>query len=566
MNFKKVISTFLISIFLSSFLTVTNVLAYNIDDCYDDFSDELLSEEEIEAYSFANLPQKVDLSESPCFPPIGNQGNHGSCVAWATTYYQYSYEVNKLNNVTNIADREVYSPYFVYNLTNDGYDKGTKIKRVYDTLANLGCLKLEDFDYESYRVWPNVNDDMRMKLIEALNTRLESHNKEVIPNNCNISNPSNLTSRNIPLSNVKSLLNDGKVLVVPTKGFFNSDIVNNECVAYRCYKGSESGHELTIVGYDNNISYDVNGNGTIESCERGAFKVANSWGENFNQNGIFSNNGYFWVMYDALNLKSTNDYNDWEKSYDTTRYPAFSTSKTETENNEFYYINVENKKVNLIGEVKIETDRKYGLSINYKVTGNGISIKLGTPLEPYQPENGANTSPFNSSIIFDYGNYIDNIYNYWDNYKYSVTISKESGTNLNKAQLRLLDNHGNVVLDYDSNLISQNRTLQLKAGDVDYDGVLTESDATFIMNIISKNNNPSNLQRNLADYDRNGLVNINDVIKIRQNIASNSNANLSELDDMIISYLNTSEDNIDISDCEEYLLNNIMNGDVVYEN
>lgn len=40
------------------------------------------------------LPQAVDLSTSPCFPPLGaNQGSSQACVGFATTYYQYSYEL-----------------------------------------------------------------------------------------------------------------------------------------------------------------------------------------------------------------------------------------------------------------------------------------------------------------------------------------------------------------------------------------------------------------------------------------------------------------------------------------
>ena len=62
----------------------------------------------------------MDLRESPCFPPIGNQGGIGSCTAWATTYYQYSFAVNKLNNVQNTSDRVLYSPAWTYNLRNAG--------------------------------------------------------------------------------------------------------------------------------------------------------------------------------------------------------------------------------------------------------------------------------------------------------------------------------------------------------------------------------------------------------------------------------------------------------------
>ena len=47
--------------------------------------------------TLANLPDSVNLSTKKQFPPIGNQKNEGSCTAWATVYYQFTYEVAKMN-------------------------------------------------------------------------------------------------------------------------------------------------------------------------------------------------------------------------------------------------------------------------------------------------------------------------------------------------------------------------------------------------------------------------------------------------------------------------------------
>lgn len=47
------------------------------------------------AYSYGS---SCDLSQSIYFPTIGYQSG-GSCTSWATTYYQFTYEANKLNNV-----------------------------------------------------------------------------------------------------------------------------------------------------------------------------------------------------------------------------------------------------------------------------------------------------------------------------------------------------------------------------------------------------------------------------------------------------------------------------------
>ena len=36
---------------------------------------------------------------------------------------------------------------------------------------------------------------------------------------------------------------------------------------------------MTIVGYDDDIWYDINEDGKVQEGEKGAFKVANSWGD-----------------------------------------------------------------------------------------------------------------------------------------------------------------------------------------------------------------------------------------------------------------------------------------------
>ena len=69
------------------------------------------------------------------------------------------------------------------------------------------------------------------------------------------------------------------------------------------------------------LYYDLNKNGKIESFEYGAFLVANSWGNNRD------NDGFIWVMYDALNQVSNAANCNMEG-----REPAF-------ENYNYFFIN-----------------------------------------------------------------------------------------------------------------------------------------------------------------------------------------------------------------------------------
>lgn len=45
------------------------------------------------------LPSSVDLSNSVYFPNIRSQGGLGSCAPCSIVYYQFSYEVNRLNSM-----------------------------------------------------------------------------------------------------------------------------------------------------------------------------------------------------------------------------------------------------------------------------------------------------------------------------------------------------------------------------------------------------------------------------------------------------------------------------------
>ena len=51
---------------------------------------------------------------------------------------------------------------------------------------------------------------------------------------------------------------------------------------------------MTIVGYNDAIWTDVNGNAVVDPGEKGAFKIANSWGS------TWQDNGFIWLAYDAL--------------------------------------------------------------------------------------------------------------------------------------------------------------------------------------------------------------------------------------------------------------------------
>jgi hypothetical protein len=113
------------------------------------------------------------------------------------------------------------------------------------------------------------------------------------------------------ISNLKAQLSNGHVVVIAT--YVNSwaqKLVGNDCsisqddafagqkIAGYLKNTNLGGHGMTIVGYNDNLWCDLNANGIVDNGEKGAFKIANSWGTSD------WNSGYRWVSYDALRSSS----------------------------------------------------------------------------------------------------------------------------------------------------------------------------------------------------------------------------------------------------------------------
>ena len=146
---------------------------------------------------------------------------------------------------------------------NNGKNLGLNPIDAYSVLETLGSLKNSDFPYtDNYTQWPS---QLQNEKIEALETRIETTSKYDIPLDNTIQNVNDSY-----LNIVKQMLNNGKVLTVVTQNRWNSVVQNGESIAFRCYDGG--GHMLTVVGYDDNKSYDVNGNGIIEIVKKALLK------------------------------------------------------------------------------------------------------------------------------------------------------------------------------------------------------------------------------------------------------------------------------------------------------
>ncbi|KNY26177.1 chitobiase/beta-hexosaminidase C-terminal domain-containing protein [Pseudobacteroides cellulosolvens] len=268
-----------------------------------------------------SLLTAVDNSELKYFPPIRNQGSTQSCGVFAQTYYQATH-MNAMARDWNVKadtnDSKKFSPQWSYNLLNGGSDSGTSSP--YKVYFEQGIALWGDFPFdEDYTKWPTdpntwknarnfIPDKMgSVEVGDGTDTPVQNQNDDT-------------------LNNIKQLLNNGYVLTFcstindwnykPIKGASDSSIIGRAaCYMEDDHCGEFGGHFMTIVGYDDSIWVDINNNGKSEpdEGEKGAFKIANSWGDKWEpqmDDGSYSGrgDGFVWLCYDAINkVSAVND-------------------------------------------------------------------------------------------------------------------------------------------------------------------------------------------------------------------------------------------------------------------
>jgi hypothetical protein len=94
-------------------------------------------------------------------PPVGSQGGQGSCNAWASTYYTWTYMVNWYNNNPHPSTNdEIFSPAFTYNHVNNGSDSGSIPGDAQYLIATMGACHWNSMPYydDDYTSWGSEDD------------------------------------------------------------------------------------------------------------------------------------------------------------------------------------------------------------------------------------------------------------------------------------------------------------------------------------------------------------------------------------------------------------------------
>jgi Papain family cysteine protease len=206
-------------------------------------------------------PAMVDLTEYGYFPEPGDQGNQGSCVAWAIAYGLKSYQKNREFRLQNAEANFRFSPAFIFNqVKGDNCNDGSRIVDALNILESQGALTLEDFSYDQHDC---AKAPTEAQIQRAWEYRIAKWMRV------------NVQSR----AEVKAQITRGFPIIIAMnvyKSFMNW--TGNGVYKYtpKASDPNVGGHAMLVVGYADQLK---------------AFKVLNSWGSGW------GDKGYAWIDY-----------------------------------------------------------------------------------------------------------------------------------------------------------------------------------------------------------------------------------------------------------------------------
>ena len=243
------------------------------------------------------LPSHVDNSQKIFFPPVFNQSG-GSCGSASRICYMFTYELNAYRNLNGKDPSNYYPSHFVWLLTNGNSGKDAFVQYVGVPSAAIygGQTYSSQFGYQvetdNNFGWMNGYD----KWYAAMHNRMwaPSH----IPVNVGTEEGRTYMKRWIYNHNGDNDFHAGGIagIGVASGGDWQkigSTTVNKELGVNGKYYvkkwGTSVDHALTIVGYDDRIEFDLDGNGVYgekSKDEVGAWIIVNSWGAGWCNNGF----------------------------------------------------------------------------------------------------------------------------------------------------------------------------------------------------------------------------------------------------------------------------------------
>lgn len=282
-------------------------------------------------------PVRVNNATNKHFPTIFNQDG-GSCGSASRISYMFTYEINALRNADASEPENIYPSHFTWLLTNSGSSKDQMAiangipnievygGRTYSALfGNQDCAD-NDFGWmQGYDKWYSAMFNRLGKTTNFPMSVETEEGREAVKNWLwNHNGDEDFAAGGICGIGVAS---GGTWLRIPNTAKNRELGVNN--MYYVGAWGKQVDHALTIVGYDDEIEFDLDGNGVSgekEKDEVGAWIIANSWGSSW------CNSGFIYCPYkNAVTRANSTDYY-WPEVYHIRKnYRPIRTMKIEME-------------------------------------------------------------------------------------------------------------------------------------------------------------------------------------------------------------------------------------------
>ena len=216
----------------------------------------------------AFLPAFKDLS--PMFPPPGDQGRQGSCVAWSVGYALRGYYYRRRTQSSSNDPSTLFSPAYIYNqlVRTPDCTGGSNIRAALELVRTEGIATLADFPYDDRSCVRKPTGDVKQRAVPNAISSYRSFGR----------------AREIRADDVKGSLLAGD----PVEIGMNIDQralshLRRGQIYDQDGPASFEGHAMVVTGFDDRVQ---------------AFKVINSWGTKW------ADDGFGWISYRAFSANT----------------------------------------------------------------------------------------------------------------------------------------------------------------------------------------------------------------------------------------------------------------------
>ncbi|MDR2700822.1 MAG: SUMF1/EgtB/PvdO family nonheme iron enzyme [Spirochaetaceae bacterium] len=314
----------------------------------------------------AQIPSAYSLKKYAPIP--GDQGEIGSCTAWAAAYgaktIMESIRLERTNRY--LTTRNVYSPLYCYEVAMEIDEKpeaaGANITTVVSMMRNFGVPKESDYRKLSTtaanratRLNPDA-DNLRKWKITGSDALFQMDYEKAIVGDYSP------TAMNFRINMIKNNISQGNPVIVgiiPSNSFM--ELTGEQWKPKANERPNpENGHAVCVIGYDDNKF-------------GGAFEILNSWTE------YWGNGGFAWIDYQTFGkyliqgIVLVDNYSSYEKPFEWTGSITVQTP----ENTRELPVRLSDD-----GIYSPRLSLKTGTQIRFVLEGNNTSTAEG-PVYPY---------------------------------------------------------------------------------------------------------------------------------------------------------------------------------------